>query len=429
MLRLIDLRSPRSFSGHAKPRPRASTQKIEDVVKGILRRVESEGDAAVRFYTKKFDRIELKGLSVSKREIAEALANADPRFIGILRAAARNIRRFHERQRRVSWSVKAGKGSSLRQLYLPVDRAGVYVPGGKAAYPSSVLMNVIPAQVAGVREILIVSPPDQNGRVHKDVLAAAAILGITKIFRIGGAQAIAALAYGTQTIPAVDVIVGPGNVFVAEAKKLVFGTVGIDGVAGPSEVVILADDTARADFVAGDMLAQAEHDESASSILVTTSDRLARGVEKALKDSLHTLPRRAIIAGSLKRNGAIYLVKNLAQGTQLVNHLAPEHLEIVTRNDESTLKKIRHAGSIFLGSYSPVVVGDYFAGPNHVLPTNRTARFASPLSVDSFMKKSSVIKYSKGMMQSVLRSVATFAEHEGLTAHAFSARLRAEEER
>ena len=429
MLRSIDLRSPDSFVGRSTLRPRASTRKkIEDVVSGILRRVESDGDAAVRFYTKKFDGIELTGFSVSRKEIADALANADPQFVRILRTAARNITKFHERQRRTSWSMKERKSSNLRQLYLPVDKAGVYVPGGKAAYPSTVLMNVIPAQVAGVREILIVSPPDHNGDVHKDVLTAAAILGITRVFRIGGAQAIAALAFGTNTIPAVDVIVGPGNVFVATAKKMVYGIVGIDGVAGPSEVVILADDSARADFVAGDMLAQAEHDESASSILVTTSNRLGREVEKALKDSLRNLPRRRIIAASLKQNGVIYLVKDLAQGAELVNRLAPEHLEIVTRNDENTLKKIRHAASIFLGSYSPVVVGDYFAGPNHVLPTNHTARFASPLSVDSFMKKSSVVKYSKGMMRSVIRSVASFAEHEGLTAHALSARLRAEEE-
>jgi histidinol dehydrogenase len=426
MLHSIDLRSSRSFTGLNALRPRASTQKIEDVVTGILRRVESDGDAAVRFYTKKFDGIDLKSFAVSRKEISEALVSADPGFVRILRSAARNIRKFHERQRRGSWGIKERKNSSLRQLYLPVDKAGVYVPGGKAAYPSTVLMNVIPAQVAGVKEILIVSPPDRDGKVHKDVLTAAAILGITNIFRVGGAQAIAALAYGTRTIPAVDVIVGPGNLFVATAKKMVFGTVGIDNVAGPSEVVILADGSAHADFVASDMLAQAEHDESASSILVTTSDRLARDVQSSLKKLLLTLARKRTIAASLKRSGAIYLVKDLTQGARVVNHLAPEHLEIVTHHDENTLKKIRHAGSIFLGSYSPVVIGDYFAGPNHVLPTNRTARFASPLSVDSFMKKSSVIKYSRAMMRSVARSVASFADHEGLTAHAFSARLRSE---
>jgi histidinol dehydrogenase len=357
--------------------------------------VDFEGDTAVRFYTKKFDGVELKTLSVSRKEIVNAFANADPKFV---------------------------------QLLLPVDRAGVYVPGGKAAYPSTVLMNVIPAQVAGVKEILLVSPPDKSGRVHQDVLTAAAVLGIRTIFRIGGAQAIAALAYGTRTVPAVDMIVGPGNAFVATAKRMIFGSVGIDGIAGPSEVVILADDSAQEDFVAADMLAQAEHDESASSILITTSTRLAGGVQKALKELLHTLPRKTIIAASLKQHGSIYLAKDIAQGADLVNLLAPEHLEIVTRDDEATLRKIKHAGSIFLGNYSPVVVGDYFAGPNHVLPTDRTARFASPLSVDSFMKKSSVIRYSKSMMRSVGSSVALFAEHEGLTAHALSAQLRLVEE-
>ena len=318
MLRLIDLRSPRSFSGRSVTRLRASAPKIEDVVKGILQRVGSDGDAAVRFYTKKFDGPELKSFLVSRKEIAKALAHAAPQFVRILRTAAHNIRKFHERQRRRSWSMKERKNSSLRQLYLPVDRAGVYVPGGKAAYPSTVLMNVIPAQVAGVKEILLVSPPDRDGNVHRDVLTAAGILGITRIFRIGGAQAIAALAYGTRTIPAVDVIVGPGNVFVAAAKKMVYGTVGIDGVAGPSEVVILADESADSAFVAADMLAQAEHDESASSILITTSRRLAASVQKGLKRLSLTLERKATIAASLTNNGAIYLVKNLDQGRNLL---------------------------------------------------------------------------------------------------------------
>jgi len=424
MLRLVDLRSPRSSYGRRLLRPNASAQKIEDVVAKILRRVQAKGDEAVRFYTKKFDGIQLHSLSVSRKEIADALANAEPRFVRILRSAADNIRRFHERQHHASWSLKEWKNSSLRQVYRPLDRAGVYVPGGKAAYPSTVLMNVIPAQVAGVKEIVLVSPPDREGRVHRDVLTAAAILGVSEVYRIGGAQAIAALAYGTRTISRVDVIVGPGNVFVAAAKKMVFGTVGIDGVAGPSEVVILADQSANADFVAGDMLAQAEHDESASSILITTSEQLVVSVLSALKKLLPALPRKTTIAHSLKNNGVIYLVRSLEDGTNLVNDLAPEHLEIVTKQNEKMLRNIRHAGSIFLGNYSPVVVGDYFAGPNHVLPTNRTARFASPLSVDSFMKKSSVIHYSEAMMQSVIPAVASFAEHEGLTAHALSARLR-----
>ena len=285
-------------------------------------------------------------------------------------------------------------------------------------------MNVIPAQVAGVKEIVLVSPPDRNGHVHPDVLTAAGILGIKTIFRVGGAQAIAALAYGTETIPAVDVIAGPGNIFVATAKKLLFGRVGIDSIAGPSEIVVLADDSARADFIASDMAAQAEHDESASAILVTTSSRLAEAVNSELLKLLTILPRQSIVASSLKKHGAIFLVKNLGHAADVVNQLAPEHLEIITKDDNGTLKNIRNAGSIFLGNFSPVAVGDYFAGPNHVLPTDGTARFFSPLSVDTFMKKSSVVSYSRRTMESVSEKVARFAEHEGLTAHALSARLR-----
>jgi histidinol dehydrogenase len=290
-------------------------------------------------------------------------------------------------------------------------------------------MNVIPAKVAGVREIVLVSPPDKEGDVHRDVLAAAALLDIKHVFRVGGAQAIAALAYGTKSIPSVDVIVGPGNIFVATAKRMVFGKVGIDNVAGPSEVVILADESARPDFIASDMLAQAEHDELASSILVTPSVRLAESVGREVVKMLHILPRNNIIASSLKNRGGIILVKDLRHGTEVVNALAPEHLSIVTRNDGAILKKIKHAGSIFLGNYSPVVVGDYFAGPNHVLPTEQTARFSSPLSVDNFMKKSNVIQYSKRKMESVSEKVALFAEHEGLTGHALSARLRGKRKR
>ncbi len=285
-------------------------------------------------------------------------------------------------------------------------------------------MNVIPAQVAGVENIILVSPPDLNGNVHPDVLTAADVLGIDTIFRVGGAQAIAALAYGTETIPAVDVIAGPGNIFVATAKKLLFGKVGIDSIAGPSEIVVLADASADPDYVASDMLAQAEHDESASSVLITSSPRLAKAVREALTRLLITLPRKTIIASSLKHRGAIFLVKDLEQGADLVNLLAPEHLEIITMNAETVLNTVKNAGSIFLGNYSPVAVGDYFAGPNHVLPTSGTARFFSPLSVDTFMKKSSVVSYSRRTMESVSERVAHFAEHEGLTAHALSARLR-----
>jgi len=405
-------------------RPDASSPSVERAVAAILRDVELRGDDALRSYTKKFDGAELKSLSVSQKDVRSALTMADPGFVRLLTEAAKKIKRFHRHQRHTSWKIQEKYGSELRQRYLPVGRVGVYVPGGKAVYPSTVLMNVIPAQAAGVKDIVLVSPPDRNGNVHPDVLTAAAILRVKTIFRVGGAQAIAALAYGTRTIPAVDVIAGPGNIFVATAKKLLFGKVGIDSIAGPSEIVILADDSARADFIASDMAAQAEHDESASAILVTTSPRLAESVKSELVKLLAVLPRHSIIASSLKNHGAIFLVKNVGQGTEVVNQLAPEHLEIITKDDNRTLKNIRNAGSIFLGNFSPVAVGDYFAGPNHVLPTAGTARFFSPLSVDTFMKKSSVISYSRRTMESVGEKVARFAEHEGLTAHALSARLR-----
>ena len=424
MVRQFDIRASHSYSQAILRNSGTSSPRVEKAVAAIIRRVQLHGDGALRFYARKFDGAALTSLAVSEREIHKALSNADPEFVRLLLEAARNIKRFHSRQRRASWKIKEKFGFDLRQRYLPVERVGVYVPGGKAAYPSTVLMNVIPAQVAGVNNIVLVSPPDKNGNVHRDVLTAASILGIKRVFRVGGAQAIAALAYGTKTIPAVDVIVGPGNIFVATAKKMLFGKVGIDSIAGPSEIVILADDSARPDFIASDMAAQAEHDESASSILVTASPRLAEAVKKELKKLLLTLPRKAIITSSLKNHGAIFLVKDLHQGVEIVNQLAPEHLEIITKNDNATLKNIKNAGSIFLGNFSPVAVGDYFAGPNHVLPTEGTARFFSPLSVDTFMKKSSIVNYSRRAMESVSEKVARFAEHEGLTAHALSARLR-----
>lgn len=424
MLRHIDVRNSRSFSKFIESSRRSTSPHVAKTVAEIIRRVASDGDSALRLYTKKFDGAAVQSFLVSQKEINAAGKMADPEFVNILRAAANNIRRFHERQKRAPWRIQERYNSNLRQRYLPVDRTGVYVPGGRAAYPSTVLMNVIPAQVAGVKEIVLVSPPDRNGKVHPDVLTAAWILGVKTIFRVGGAQAIAALALGTKSIPAVDVIVGPGNIFVATAKRMLFGKVGIDGFAGPSEVVILADKSARAEFIASDMLAQAEHDESASSILVTDSKELADRVKQVIKDFLGVLSRKAIITASFKTKGAILLVKNMRAGVKIVNHLAPEHLEIMTRNPEAALRQIRNAGSIFLGDYSPAVVGDYFAGPNHVLPTDRTARFASPLSVDNFMKVSSVVSFSRAKMESVSEAVAMFANHEGLTAHVLSARLR-----
>lgn len=397
---------------------------IDKMVSEILREVERKGDSALTRFTKKFDGLTIDKFRVPEREIGRALRKADPNFIKILRNAASNIRRFHKAQLRVNWSMWQADGIELRQRYLPVDSAGVYVPGGTAAYPSSVLMNVIPAQVAGVKEIHLVSPPDQTGHVHPDVLTAAAVLGVKNVYRVGGAQAIAALAYGTKSIPAVDVIVGPGNIFVATAKRMVYGRVGIDSFAGPSEVVILADSSADPRFIAADMLAQAEHDERASSVLITTDEPLAIRVLEQLLEVLSLYPRREIIERALTNAGAIYIVKNLAQGIALTNQLAPEHLEVITKNPEAVIGKIRNAGSIFVGNYSPVALGDYWAGPNHVLPTGGTARFSSPLSVGDFMRISSVTSYSKKAMQRVAGDVAFFAEHEGLTAHALSLLLR-----
>ena len=339
MVRQFNIRSSRFYPQAILRNSGTSSPTVEKAVAAIIRRVQLHGDDALRFYAKKFDGAALTSLIVSEREIREAQANADPEFVRLLVEAAKKIKRFHSRQRHASWGIKEKFGSDLRQRYLPVERVGVYVPGGKAAYPSTVLMNVIPAQVADVKDIVLVSPPDKNGNVHRDVLTAAAILGIKRVFRVGGAQAVAALAYGTKSIPAVDVIVGPGNIFVATAKKMLFGKVGIDSIAGPSEVVILADDNARPEFVASDMAAQAEHDESASSILVTTSPLLAEAVKRELKRLLIALPRKTIIASSLKNHGAIFLVKDLQQGVEVVNQLAPEHLEIITKNDNAVLEK------------------------------------------------------------------------------------------
>lgn len=423
MMNVLDLRKKNIAALKDGTALRNSTA-VDLVVNEILTEVRSGGDAAVRTYVKKFDGANLAALKVPEKEIAAVAKKADPEFRSILKEAAENIRAFHRAQVRKPFVLKGKKGSELRQIFRPMDRVGVYVPGGKAAYPSTVLMNVIPAQVAGVSEIHLVTPPDRNGNVHPDVLLAASLLGVKNVYRVGGAQAVAALAFGTESIPAVDKIVGPGNIYVATAKRMVYGIVGIDSIAGPSEVVIIADATADPAFVAADLLAQAEHDERAVPILVTPSVDLAKAVQSAVAEMSHMLERRTIIEQSLRNEGRIYLVSSLDQAVAVSNHLAPEHLQIITKSDEAELKKIRHAGSIFLGPYSPVAVGDYFAGPNHVLPTERTARFSSPLSVDDFVKRSSVIRYTKSLMESSGERIARFADHEGLSAHAFSLRLR-----
>jgi len=394
------------------------TDEQRKIVLSIIDDVMKNGDQAVAGYTKQFDGVSLSTFLVTKQEIAEAYDELDQELVAIIKEAASNIEDFHSRQVRQSWMTMQENGTMLGQKITPLDAVGVYVPGGKAAYPSSVLMNVIPAKVAGVKRIVMVSPPNRDGRVPAGVLVAANELGIKEIYKVGGAQAVAALAYGTETIKPVDKIVGPGNIFVALAKREVYGNVDIDMIAGPSEIVVLADDTARANEVAADLLSQAEHDERASSILVTPSIKLAEAVAVEVEEQLNRLPRKQIAEASIRDFGAIYVTETLEQAIEVVNELAPEHLEIVTVDPAGLVGKIRHAGAIFLGRFSSEPVGDYFAGPNHVLPTNGTARFSSPLNVDDFVKKSSIISYSEQAMRENGPKIAAFARLEGLDAHA-----------
>lgn len=394
------------------------------VVKNIIAAIRSRGDEALSEYTEKFDRVRLASFAVTEAEIEEAYNQVDQPFISIVREAAENIRTFHEKQLRPSWMTTEENGTIIGQKITPLDSVGVYVPGGTAAYPSSVLMNVIPAKVAGVKRIVMVSPPDANGKLPAAVMVAAKEAGVEEIYKVGGAQAIAALAYGTETISAVDKITGPGNIFVALAKREVFGDVDIDMIAGPSEIAILADETARADEVAADLLSQAEHDPRACSVLVTPSAQLAEAVAEEVEKQLATLPRKEIAARSIADYGVIYVADSIEEAVETVNQLAPEHLEIMTENALELLGKIRHAGAIFIGRYSSEPVGDYFAGPNHVLPTNGTARFSSPLNVDDFQKKSSVIIYSEKALKENGAKIAEFARMEGLEAHARAVEIR-----
>jgi histidinol dehydrogenase len=394
----------------------------------IIQNVRLHGDEALKTYTETFDGVKLSSLKVSEEEIEEACNEIDSDLLSTIKEAAENIRAYHLKQLRSSWFTTHSDGTMLGQKITPLEAVGVYVPGGKAAYPSSVLMNVIPAQVAGVERITMVSPPGNDGKIPSGVLAAAHILGIKEIYKVGGAQAIAALAYGTETIKPVDKIVGPGNIFVALAKREVFGIVDIDMIAGPSEIVVLADETAKAHEVAADLLSQAEHDERASAILVTTSPNLAEQVSAEVEKQLQTLPRQSIAASSIQSYGAIYIAENLDQAVKAVNELAPEHLEIITKDPITVLGQIKHAGAIFLGRYSSEPVGDYFAGPNHVLPTNGTARFSCPLSVDDFVKKSSVIFYSENALKTNAHKIAKFARLEGLEAHARAVESRFNEQ-
>jgi histidinol dehydrogenase len=393
----------------------------------IITEVRKNGDAALFSFTEKYDRVALSSIKVSKEEIEQAYNELDISMLPIIREAAANIRDYHERQKRESWITTQANGTILGQKITALDSVGVYVPGGLAAYPSSVLMNVTPALVAGVKRIVMVSPPQQNGLLPAGVLVAAHELGVQEIYKVGGAQAIAALAYGTESIEKVDKVVGPGNIYVALAKREVFGHVSIDMIAGPSEIVVLADETARATEVAADLLSQAEHDERASSVLVTTSEKLAYEVKEEVYKQLETLPREKIARASIESYGAIYVTDTLDEAVQLVNELAPEHLEVITASPMDLLGKIHHAGAIFLGRFSSEPVGDYFAGPNHVLPTNGTARFSSPLNVDDFTKKSSIISYSEKAMLDNGRKIAAFARLEGLEAHARAVEYRLED--
>ncbi len=407
---------------------RADTDYTEQqkVVDKILADVHKNGDKALFSYIAQFDGFDAReeNLLVTTEEIEEAFASVDPKLIGIIREAAQNIEAFHNCQKRENWFMESD-GKFLGQLYLPVERAGVYVPGGKAAYPSSVLMNIIPAKCAGVPDISVATPA-RGGEVNPVTIAAAKIAGAHKIYKMGGAQAIAAFAFGTQTVPKMDKITGPGNIYVALAKKSVYGQVGIDMIAGPSEVLVIADDAAKERFIAADFLSQAEHDEMAACILVTTNRNKAQSVREEILRQAQLLPKKEIVMKSLENYGTIIVADDMDEAVEISNTIAPEHLEICTSNAKELLPQIRNAGSIFLGEYSPEPLGDYFAGTNHVLPTNGTARFSSPLNVDDFQKKSSVIYYSKEEFEKVYRKVEAFAQAEGLGAHARSAAIRFE---
>lgn len=402
----------------------------EASVKEILQNIQEKGDEALFSYTRQFDHADLtpETIRVTEEEVAEAYAAVDSSLIDIIRQALENIRTYHEKQRQYSWFDSRSDGSILGQKVTPLERVGVYVPGGKAAYPSSVLMNILPAKVAGVDEVIMVTPPGRDGRVNPATLVAAKEAGADTIYKVGGAQAIGALAYGTQTIPKVDKIVGPGNIYVALAKKAVYGHVSIDSIAGPSEILVIADETANPRFVAADLLSQAEHDELASAILITTSEALAAQVITEIEGFTRVLSRGEIIQKSLDQYGHILLAADMEEAIATANEIASEHLEIQTKNPFDVMTKIRNAGAIFIGEYSSEPLGDYFAGPNHVLPTNGTAKFFSPLSVDDFIKKSSIISYSREALAPLQKSIEAFANAESLTAHANSIHVRFEEE-
>ncbi|MCD7904398.1 MAG: histidinol dehydrogenase [Clostridiales bacterium] len=401
---------------------------VQEIVDGILKDVREKGDRALFEYTKKFDGFDVNSgnFVVTEEEIKEAYSLIDGRLVNIMKKAAERISAYHQKQKLNSWFEPDGKGEILGQLIRPLENVGVYVPGGKAAYPSSVLMNIIPAKVAGVNKIIMTTPAGKDGKVPPNTLAAADIAGADVIFKVGGAQAIAALAYGTESVPAVDKIVGPGNIFVALAKRSVYGYVNIDSVAGPSEILVVADETADPVFVSADLISQAEHDELASAILITTSEKLAEEVNEEIYRQAERLERKEIILSSLENYGGIVLVSDIEEACSLTNKIAPEHLGLSVKEPFSLLRYIKNAGAIFMGHYSPEPLGDYMAGPNHVLPTGGTARFFSPLSIDDYIKKSSLISFSKDALFNLGDDIMGFAESEGLTGHANSIKVRLE---
>lgn len=405
-------------------RSQFSHDDVNAIVKDILDDVKLRGDQALYDYNKKFDNVSLSSLQVTEKEIEDAFNRLDKELLDVIRYSHENIVRYHTKQKRNDFLDKDTDGVILGQIINPIEKVGIYVPGGTAAYPSTVLMNAVPAKVAGVEEIVMVTPPNEDGTISDVILSAAKIAGVTKIFKVGGAQAVAALSYGTETIPAVYKIVGPGNIFVAMAKKMVFGEVAIDMVAGPSEVLIISDDSSNPVHIAADLLSQAEHDKLAACILVTTSEELAKSVAVEIESQLAELPRQEIARESINNNGRIIIAKNIEEAILISNEIAPEHLELAVMDPFALLSKIKNAGSIFLGHNTPEPLGDYLAGPNHTIPTSGTAKFASPLSVDDFIKKSSVIYYSKEALEKVKDKVILFAESEGLTAHANSVRKR-----
>ena len=400
---------------------------VSGVVREIVEKVKNEGDSALYYYAEKFDKAKLTSLRVTEEEISEAVASVEPKFIEILKSAAENIRIFHEKQKSSGFEIKKENGIIIGQKVIPVDRAGLYVPGGTAAYPSTVLMDAIPAKIAGCGRVVMVTPPGKDGKVNPVILAAAYVAGVDEIYKVGGAQAVAALAYGTESVPKTDKIVGPGNAYVAEAKRQLYGTVSIDMIAGPSEIMVIADGKNRAKDIAADLLSQAEHDRMASAVLVTDSEEFAYAVSEELEKQIPMLERSEIARASIDTYGKIIITNSLEAAVEVANEIAPEHLETCVDEPFKYLEKVRHAGSVFLGRYCPEALGDYYAGTNHTLPTSGTAKFSSPLSVDDFVKKTQYIYYDKEALSEVARDVEYFATKEGLTAHAKSAVVRFED--